>query len=65
MPAAAEFVPAPEHALIAQLAPDEPRVFEATGAGHITGTVRLARQSKHLQGSSGNRPSLSPRPLLR
>jgi hypothetical protein len=34
--AAAEFVPAPEHALISQLALDEPRVFEATGVDMLS-----------------------------
>lgn len=34
--AAADFVPAPEHAPISQLALDEPRVFEAAGVGMLS-----------------------------
>jgi hypothetical protein len=35
--AAAELVPAPEHALISQLALDEPRVFQAADVGLLSG----------------------------
>jgi hypothetical protein len=57
--AAAELGPAPDHALISQLAMNEPRILEATGIGMLS--RRATEQAAAPPCRHADRPGLSSR----